>query len=63
VNPVMVTIGGKTAVPFFAGLAPGFTGLYQVNVFVPSEVAASDATAVSLSAAGQQSPPVTIAVR
>ena len=30
--PVQTQIGGLTAQVFFAGLAPGFVGLYQVNV-------------------------------
>jgi uncharacterized protein (TIGR03437 family) len=32
-----VTIGGSTAPPIFSGMAPGFVGLYQVNVTVPSD--------------------------
>jgi uncharacterized protein (TIGR03437 family) len=34
VNPVTVTIGGQSAQVLFAGLAPGFAGLYQVNIVV-----------------------------
>lgn len=33
-----VTIGGVSATVSFSGLAPGFVGLYQVNVQVPSRV-------------------------
>jgi uncharacterized protein (TIGR03437 family) len=48
---VSVTIGTATAQTQFAGLAPGFAGLYQVNFVVPSlpagqyamKVAAGDA--------------------
>ena len=33
--PVRVRFGGVEQTPFFAGLAPGFAGLVQINVFVP----------------------------
>lgn len=38
VTPPTVTIGGQTAAVSFSGLAPGFAGLYQVNVTVPSNI-------------------------
>jgi uncharacterized protein (TIGR03437 family) len=38
VSPVSVTIGGQKGRVDFAGLAPCFTGLYQINVAVPSGV-------------------------
>jgi uncharacterized protein (TIGR03437 family) len=31
-------VGGATAIPLFAGLSPGFAGLYQVNVTIPDSV-------------------------
>ncbi len=40
VNAPLVNIGGIPAPVTFSGLAPGFVGLYQVNVQVPMEVPA-----------------------
>jgi uncharacterized protein (TIGR03437 family) len=34
--PVTATIGGSPAEVFFAGLAPGFAGLYQINARLPA---------------------------
>ena len=62
-NDVTVTIGDKQAAILFAGLTPGFTGLYQVNAMVPEGVTAGDQVPVVLTVAGRSSPPVTIAVR
>jgi uncharacterized protein (TIGR03437 family) len=62
--PVRVSIGGRTATPAFAGLTPGFVGLYQVNVEMPSGVAAGDKTPVSISVGGKSSPVgITMAVK
>lgn len=38
-SPATVTIGGVDAPVSFAGLAPGFSALYQLNVTVPSSLA------------------------
>ncbi len=62
VNQVIVTIGGVTAPVAFAGLVPGQVGEYQVNAVIPSGVTPGDQVPVVLTAAGQQSAPVTIAV-
>lgn len=35
VVPVQVSIGGITVQPLYAGVAPGFPGLYQVNAQIP----------------------------
>jgi uncharacterized protein (TIGR03437 family) len=42
VQPATVTIGGVTAKVLYAGLAPGYAGLYQVNVEVPVGVQAGN---------------------
>jgi uncharacterized protein (TIGR03437 family) len=62
VNTVTVTIGGQQAAVAFSGLAPGFAGLYQINVVVPSGITPGNAVPVVLTIAGQTSPPVTIAI-
>jgi len=47
----IVVIGGSSSQVTFSGLAPGFVGLYQVNVQVPLSLAAGDQT-VQISAEG-----------
>jgi adhesin/invasin len=37
-NTVTVTIGGQTVTAEWAGLAPGYAGLYQVNFQVPTSL-------------------------
>jgi uncharacterized protein (TIGR03437 family) len=37
-----VTIGGATAMVAYSGLAPGFVGLYQINVQIPSGLPAGN---------------------
>ena len=39
VNPVAASIGGVPATVSYAGLAPGYPGLYQINILVPEGVA------------------------
>lgn len=62
-NPVTVTIGGQQAQVLFSGLSPGFSGLYQINAFVPANATTGDAVEVTIESAGQKSRPVTIAIR
>ena len=58
-----VTIGGAPAQVMFSGLAPGFVGLYQVNVQVPAGLAATNAAPVVISGAGVTSNTVTMALQ
>ena len=59
---VAVNIGGQDAVIKFAGLAPGFVGLYQINAVMPGGASAGNALVV-VSAGGQTSPLVNLAVQ
>lgn len=61
-SPVSLTIGTRPAQVLFAGLAPGFIGLYQVNALVPTGAPTGPAVPLQLTVAGQQSNVVTIAV-
>jgi uncharacterized protein (TIGR03437 family) len=63
VNLVTATIGGVAADVLFAGLTPGFTGLYQVNMTVPAGVKPGVAVPLVLAAAGITSQPVSMAIR
>jgi uncharacterized protein (TIGR03437 family) len=58
-----VTIGGVQASTNFAGLAPGYVGVYQVNALVPTTVTPGASVSLSLSAGGVSSKTVTIAVQ
>lgn len=46
VNPLTVLIGGIEAPIQYQGLAPGFVGLYQVNVIVPAGVSLADSVPI-----------------
>jgi uncharacterized protein (TIGR03437 family) len=62
-NAVTVTIGGRAVTPDYAGLTPGFVGLYQVNFHIPSDLAVTGDIPVIVTAAGVVSNTVTIAVQ
>ncbi len=53
VAPVTVTIGGIPATVLFAGLTPGYVGLYQVNVMMPGGVTPGSQVPVTVSVAGK----------
>ncbi len=60
--PITVSIGAITATPSFAGLAPDYVGLYQVDVQVPAGIAMGSAVPVFMTV-GVVSNTVTIAVQ
>jgi len=57
-----VMIGGKSAVGSFCGLAPGFPGLYQINVTVPTGLTPG-ANPITVAIGGQTSKSSTLLVQ
>jgi uncharacterized protein (TIGR03437 family) len=51
----VVMIGGQQATVQFAGLAPGFVGLYQVNVYVPTGLTSGNQP-ITIAIGGKTSP-------
>jgi uncharacterized protein (TIGR03437 family) len=62
VETPQVTIGGVEAQVVFSGIAPGFAGLYQINVTVPPGVEPGDDVPVTVTIGGA-SDTATIAIR
>jgi adhesin/invasin len=62
-NPVTLSIGGITVSPLFAGLAPGFVGLNQINAVVPTNAPTGSAVPVFVTASGITSNVVTMAIK
>jgi uncharacterized protein (TIGR03437 family) len=57
-----VTIGGVAGQVLFSGLAPGFVGLWQINVMLPADLPTNIATSLGVELKGQTSQPTTLAV-
>ena len=60
---VEASLGGQPAAVQFAGLAPGFVGLYQVNVVVPTNIQPGSEVDPALTQNGVPSNTVTVAVQ
>jgi uncharacterized protein (TIGR03437 family) len=61
VNPT-VTIGGVNAEIGFSGLAPGFVGLWQLNVKIPDNAPTGNAMPLVISLGDKTSSATTVAV-
>ncbi|MEP7340443.1 MAG: carboxypeptidase regulatory-like domain-containing protein [Acidobacteriota bacterium] len=61
-SPTTVTIGGIPAEVQFSGLAPGFVGLWQINVVIPATLPTNLNTPFAVSLKGKQSLTTTLAV-
>lgn len=63
-NGVTVRFGNVAATEvFFAGLTPGFVGLYQINVRAPAGIPAGASTPLTAVVAGETSAPLNIPTR
>jgi uncharacterized protein (TIGR03437 family) len=60
-NPT-VTVGGVAATVGFSGLAPGYVGLWQLNVQIPSNAPTGTAVPLAVSMGGRTNNLTTIAV-
>jgi uncharacterized protein (TIGR03437 family) len=58
-----VAIGGLAAQVLFSGLAPGFVGVYQLNVQLPASAPTGNAVPVALSIGGVTSNTVTLPIQ
>jgi len=62
-NSMCVAVGSTFGTVTYSGLAPGFIGLWQINVILPQGVATGSAVAVRVVIDGSPSNLVTVAIR
>lgn len=58
-----VLLAGFPAAVLFAGLTPGFVGLYQINLLVPANIPEGDAVPLVISSAGKSSTTVYLNIK
>jgi uncharacterized protein (TIGR03437 family) len=63
VNTVTVSIGGQNVPVTFAGLVPGYPGIYQITGTVPANAPTGTSVPITVSVAGQTSAAVPVAVQ
>jgi len=57
-----VTVGGLPATVVFSGIAPGYAGLYQLDIQIPAGVAPGDDVTLAISLPGSATDTTTIAI-
>jgi uncharacterized protein (TIGR03437 family) len=62
-DTVTAVVNGAELPALFAGLAPGFVGLYQVNIMIPTTMPPGSGIFLTLKEGGQLSNPVSIALQ
>jgi uncharacterized protein (TIGR03437 family) len=62
-HPAVVRVGETTCEVLFAGLTPGFVGLYQINAILPPGVPKGREVPMMLSIGGQSSPVVSLNIQ
>ena len=63
VNSVSVSIGGQNMPVTFAGLVPGYPGVYEVTGTVPSGLSSGTGVPVTITVAGQTSAAINVSVQ
>jgi uncharacterized protein (TIGR03437 family) len=58
-----VTVGGRPARVLYCGLAPGFAGLYQINIEIPADAPLGDMAPVQVIVAGRGSNNAFVSIR
>jgi uncharacterized protein (TIGR03437 family) len=58
-----VTVGGRPARVLYCGLAPGFAGLYQINIEIPADAPLGDMLPVQVIVAGRGSNNAFVSIR
>lgn len=62
-NSVRLVVNNREVTPFFSGLAPGFVGLYQLNVLLPGNLPPGLDQIVLLRSGGRDSNPGLVSIR
>ena len=59
----VVTIGGQPATVVFSGIAPGYAGLYQINIQIPQTAPSGDSVPITITLPRSATDSATIAIQ